>query len=124
MVEPLRHRRTKGAETDMLGLTLPRATPRLYREDYGKRPIGDFHPFGYACSALIITRKYIRSIHSSICQHRPPTAIFFSRSNVSSKGAFHAEFIFEGRHLLVCRCRADCLPRNFTHAREGWWGPR
>ena len=31
MVEPLRHRRTKGAETDMLGLTLSRATPRLYR---------------------------------------------------------------------------------------------
>jgi hypothetical protein len=31
MVEPLRHRQTKGAETDMLGLTLSRATPRLYR---------------------------------------------------------------------------------------------
>ena len=30
MVQPLRHRRTKGAETDMLGLTLSRATPRLY----------------------------------------------------------------------------------------------
>src|SRR5271157_4279440 len=29
MVEPLKHRRTKGAETDMLGLTPPRHTPTL-----------------------------------------------------------------------------------------------
>jgi hypothetical protein len=29
MVEPLRHRQTKGAETDMLGLTPPRHTPTL-----------------------------------------------------------------------------------------------
>src|SRR5271166_206865 len=29
MVEPLRHRRTKGAETDMLDLTPPRHTPTL-----------------------------------------------------------------------------------------------
>jgi hypothetical protein len=29
MVEPLRHRQTKGAETDMLGLTPPRHTSTL-----------------------------------------------------------------------------------------------
>src|SRR5271170_3549597 len=29
MVEPLRHRQTKGAETDMLSLTSPRHTPTL-----------------------------------------------------------------------------------------------
>ena len=29
MVEPLRHRQTKGAETDMLGLTPPRHIPTL-----------------------------------------------------------------------------------------------
>jgi hypothetical protein len=29
MDEPLRHRRTKGAETDMLGLTSPRHIPTL-----------------------------------------------------------------------------------------------
>ena len=29
MVEPLKHRRTKGAETDMLDLTPPRRTPTL-----------------------------------------------------------------------------------------------
>ena len=40
MVEPLRHRQTKGAETDMPGLPPPRHFPTLpvYRED-----VEDFH---------------------------------------------------------------------------------
>ena len=41
MVEPLRHRQTKGAETDMPGLPPPRHFPTLpvYRED-----VEDFMP--------------------------------------------------------------------------------
>jgi hypothetical protein len=38
MAEPLRHRQTKGAETDMLSLTSPRHTSTLPTPDgYGRR---------------------------------------------------------------------------------------
>src|SRR6266849_10751733 len=58
MVEPLRHRQTKGAETDMPGLPPPRHIPTLPTSDLGmRRQVKSTKgaaagPFGFAPSPL------------------------------------------------------------------------
>ena len=53
MVEPLRHRQTKGAETDMPGLPLPRHIPTL-----------PFSEIMYGLNAGAENKKLIRSLNA------------------------------------------------------------
>jgi hypothetical protein len=48
MVEPLRHRQTKGAETDMPGLPPPRHIPTLLPSETGQIATGNGRNWGEA----------------------------------------------------------------------------
>ena len=49
MVEPLRHRQTKGAETDMPGLPPPRHIPTLPTADVQAKPVVVWRPYLLGC---------------------------------------------------------------------------
>jgi hypothetical protein len=64
MVEPVRHRQTKGAATDMFGLPSPRHTSTLPKIDGPAKPAprSDFGPFGKS--------KRILGVHAEITHLR------------------------------------------------------
>src|SRR5438874_3997086 len=113
MVGPLRHRQTKGAETDMPGLPPPRHIPTL--PDYSSRSVGA----SAGLAKLTVPRRHLRDLFDGKRAKLAPGFVApfagFDLSNAVTPSNLGFNNLGNPRHSETCLC---ALVGHKRHSRQ------